>query len=190
MKIAIGICSLSCSGKDSVIDILSKYGFKKYSYTDLVLKPVSDKNNLPHARDSYRNLLIKLGSKADEILFEYVKKDDAEKIGIPNIRLKSSIDFWRNKSGFKFYLIKIVSDFEKRFERFNQRKRIDTNPLSIEEFKQLDENDMKMTDVKEILKKEKFDFIIENNGSLKDLEKKVEKMVTKILLNKKSNQQN
>ncbi len=183
MKIAVGVCGLTCSGKDTVIEILSEnYGFKKYSYTDLVLKPVSDERNLPHTRDSYRKLLTDLGQEADRILFSRVQKENSDRAGIPNIRMKSSINFWKNKSGYKFYLIKVEADLGTRHERWIQRKReIDKGVSDISNLSEVDKMDMEVNDLGEILKKEKFDFVIINNGTVQELNTRVEEIVKKIL---------
>ncbi len=181
MKVAIGVCGLTCSGKDTVIEILAGYGFKKYSYTDLVLRPVSDERNLPHTRDSYRKLLTGLGTEADRILFSRVQEENSERVGIPNIRMKSGINFWK-KSGYKFYLIKVEADLGTRYERWVKRGRgIDKGVSDISDLSEVDKMDMEVNDLGEILKKEKFDFVITNNGTVQELNTKVDEIVKKIL---------
>jgi dephospho-CoA kinase len=181
-KIVIGLCGLTCSGKDYVIDILSKYGFKKYSYTEKVLEPIAIATGLPRTREVYRSLLTRLGYLADLILYANVMLDGTRRVGIPNIRLKSSIEFWRKKSGFEFYLGKVCADFQTRYERFILRKRhIDENIKNTKELEYIDRKDLEVTDLDKILKEEKFDFVIDNNGSKDELENKVEQIMKKVL---------
>ncbi|MBI1978934.1 MAG: AAA family ATPase [Candidatus Aenigmarchaeota archaeon] len=168
-KICVGLCGLTCSGKDTVANIFAKHGFKKYSYTEKVLAPVAKSKNLPHTRDAYRVLLQKLGRKADELLFEEILKEKGTKIIIPNIRTSSALDFWRNKKDFKFYLVKLDADYKIRYKRYLSRKREIDPMVSKEDFNGVDEKDKKVNDLGKIINHEKFDFEISNNGDLQEL---------------------
>ncbi len=166
-QLAIGLCGLSKSGKDYVAALLNTKrfgGFEIHNITDRILRPVAIVRNVPQDRDSLRRLLTKLDNIANEMLFTHVYNTKARRIVLPNVRLLSTIDFWKNKSGYQFYLGCVKASEQTRFRRYMAMKRdIDPTLSSIEQFRRtVDYKDLDVNELDRVLEREP-DFVVEND---------------------------
>ena len=187
-RIAIGLCGKIYSGKDTVADFLvKKYGFKKYSYSSDVLSTIIKLARGIESREVYISLGLLLGKNfgkycLDQLLYGKVLNDNCNKIVIPNIRLLSNIEFWKEKSDFTFYLVAISASDEIRFKRWKKasgKKESHTYDSQIKtksNFLELSRKDFEETDLKKILSAQCFDFTINNDVSLADLHLQIAKM--------------
>jgi hypothetical protein len=177
-RISVGLCGMTKSGKDFVAGVMARreFGrFRSYNLTERVLSPISLVRNQPTDRDGLRRLLTKLDNIANEMLFVQVIADGADRIVLPNVRMLSTIDFWKHKSGYEFFLVKIDASEQTRYQRYvEMRRSIDPRVASVEEFRvSVDAKDLNVNELDIILKKGRFAYVIRNNeGDNTDLQVK------------------
>ena len=180
------------SGKDTAADyIVSKYGFKKFSYSTDVLEPMI---SLCQGEQT-REVFITLGASLDKLfgtfcldslLHKRVNQQKSKKVVIPSIRLFNNVNYWKNKSGFEYYSILILADKHERFSRC--MKLSHGKPLheydkllkTKEDFEILNKKDLEKTDLSVLLSKGKFDFTIVNNSDLINLYAQVDAIMEAI----------
>ncbi len=188
MEKVIGITGTIASGKDTVKKILqSKFNCYTVSLSSIIRAELEKKKNTNFSRKNLQDLgnelRRKYGGKILAMLaVEYLQKDK-EVIIVDGIRNPGEIDFLREKFKDKFVLIGVDAPAEIRFERI--RKRNDTSDPKIwEEFLEIDKRDKGENEPEygqrtgDCLKKA--DFLIVNDGSLEELERKVNEIAVKI----------
>jgi len=180
-SVAIGLCGEMYSGKDTAADyIVSKYGFRKFSYSTDVLKPIISFCQGKETREVYINLGASLDKVfgdfcLDSLLHRRIIQEASKKVVIPNIRLFNNVDYWKNASGFEFYLILVLAEQRLRLSRW--MKLLSEKPLheydkalkTKEDFEILNRKDLEETDLFNLLHNRKFDFTIVNNSDLMNL---------------------
>jgi dephospho-CoA kinase len=180
-SIAIGLCGEMYSGKDTAADyIVSKYGFRKFSYSTDVLKPIISLSQGKETREVY----ITLGTSLDKVfgnfcldslLHRRIRQSHSKKIVIPNIRIFNNVEYWKNESGFEFCLILVLAEQSVRVRRW--LKMSSEKPLheydkmlkTQKDFEILNRKDLDETDLSDLLRNRKFDFTIDNNSDLTNL---------------------
>ncbi len=184
-KIVIGLVSPISAGKGTVVEFLQKKGFLALSLSDRIREEITSRN-----QKITRERLLAV---ADELrqnfgsavlahrTWQIAQNQNNQKIVIDSIRGIAEVDFFKNKPGF--YLIGIKAPRKKRFVWAKKRAR-EGEPLTWEEFVKVDKKDFFSGDgqvgrnIPACLKKA--DDIIDNEGTVKDLENKVEKVLEKI----------
>ncbi|MGI6278799.1 MAG: hypothetical protein ACOYJ8_03275 [Patescibacteria group bacterium] len=184
-KIVIGLVSPISAGKGTVVEFLQKKGFLALSLSDRIREEITSRN-----QKITRERLLAV---ADELrqnfgsavlarrTWQIAQNQNNQKIVIDSIRGIAEVDFFKNKPGF--YLIGIKAPRKKRFAWAKKRAR-EGEPLTWEEFVKVDKRDFFSGDgqvgrnIPACLKKA--DDIINNEGTVKDLENKVEKVLEKI----------
>ena len=99
---------------------------------------------------------------------------------IESLRTIGEVEALRKKKDF--YLFSVDADIEKRYDRILKRK-IESDFVSFEEFVSNEKREMENKDLfKQNLKRciEMADFKFENNGTIEDLYKGVEKILIKL----------
>ncbi len=123
MKQIIVISGKQYSGKDTLAKILLKKlpDFKRIGIGDAIKIEYAKKNNLTFDeieknKHFYRNDLINLGNWGRNLDSMYWLKNLAcmDKIIVPDVRVKSEIDFFKSQNAF---LIRVNSDLENRSKR-------------------------------------------------------------------------
>jgi dephospho-CoA kinase len=179
--VAIGLCGAMYSGKDTIADyIVFKYGFKKFSYSADVLKPIISLCQGNETRDVY----IRLGVSLDKVFGEYcldsllhrrISLDGGKKVIIPNIRLLNNVNYWKYESRFRFHLILVMAKQNVRLDRWRKMPaekplhEYDRNIKNERDFETLNRKDLKETDLSKLLRTRESDFTIVNNSGLSDL---------------------
>lgn len=184
-KIVIGLVSPISAGKGTVVEFLQKKGFLALSLSDRIREEITSRN-----QKITRERLLAV---ADELrqnfgsavlarrTWQIAQNQNNQKIVIDSIRGIAEVDFFKNKPGF--YLIGIKAPRKKRFAWAKKRAR-EGESLTWEEFVKVDKRDFFSGDgqvgrnIPACLKKA--DDIINNEGTVKDLENKVEKVLEKI----------
>lgn len=191
-KIVIGLVGPIASGKGTVIKYLTKKGFLSSSTSDRIREEIllrgqkitrftltEVSNDL---RQYYGNAI--LAKKTAEI----VDKSGSDKIVIDSIRNPEEINYLKERYNMK--VIAVVADQKKRYELFIKRVE-NSQPMTFEEFKQLDDKELSgivgkhSQRVSDCIKMA--DFVIDNNGTLKNLEEKIEKLLSEFLPSNKYN---
>ncbi len=176
MKV-IGITGLNAAGKGTFAEQLKKHGYEYYSLSD-ILREVLRKKNVEINREN----LVKVGNEMREKhgagalglkLVEKFQNSDHDKFIVDSIRNPSEVDELRKIPGFT--LVVIEADPNKRYERAMARGR-NENASTFDEFITQENKEKSNNEKGQQLHKciEKADTIINNDGSIEELEKKAD----------------
>ena len=179
--VIIGITGTIGAGKGTVVDYLvNRKGFKHFSARGFLVEEI-ERRGLVNNRDSMvlvgNDLRSKFGSGyVAEELFKraLVSRENAV---IESLRTVGEIESLRKKGNFT--LLAVNADPRIRSER-NSVRGTTTDDVTFEKFLFDEEREMESTDPnKQNLKKciELADFVINNDGSLEDLNKKIEEIL-------------
>lgn len=184
MKV-IGLTGTLSSGKEVVREIIEK-NTSSYSVvlSSLLKEDALKKQGISITREIRQNLGNELRKQYGndvlvKIAVSFMQKNKDFLI-IDGIRSPGEADFLRGKFGDDFKLIAVDAPQQIRFERMNQRKR-EGDPTTWEEFVKLDERDQGKDEpeygqqVGKCI--EMADIEIQNDGSLEELQKKVDEVI-------------
>ena len=176
--VIIGITGTIGAGKGTVVDyLINKKGFKHFSARGFLVEEI-ERRGLVNNRDSMvlvgNDLRSKFGSGyVAEELFKRALEFGQNAV-IESLRTVGEIESLRSKGNF--VLLAIDADPKLRYERVSERGTT-TDNVTFERFLSDEKREMESTDPnKQNLRKciEMADFIIKNNGTLEDLNKKIE----------------
>ena len=182
----IGLAGPAGSGKSTISKYLYlKYNFYPITLSDILveeaLKRKGIEKNFRKDDEKVKNFLSKFGKELrketgrEEILamkaVEKIRKLKLKKVCVDGFRCKREVEYFR-KNFKDFYLISVKAEKEKRIER---RKKLDPN-FDIKDFEEREERFKR--NLEEVLKLK--DFEIENNSTLENLYKKIDKLIEKI----------
>ncbi len=182
--VIIGITGTLGAGKGTIVDFLVKNkGFKHFSARNLIVEEI-EKRGMINNRDSMvvvaNDLREKLGAGyVAEELFKRAEKS-GENAVIESLRTVGEIETLRKKG--KFVLLAVDAEPKIRYQRVSVRG-TSTDNVSFEKFLADEKKEMESTDPnKQNLKKciEMADFKIENNGTIEELNSKIEKIYEQI----------
>lgn len=177
-KIILGFAGLIACGKGTVNKYLvAKHQAKDFRFSSM-LRDVLDRLYLPQSRENMQHLSIILRQTfGQDLLAKVMAKDIAKNEGrlvvIDGIRRLEDLKYLRKMPNFK--LISLEMDAKLRYERLKIRGE---NPgdktKTWEQFLHDHEVETEAT-IPEVMKQA--DVIIDNNGSLEDLYKQLDKLV-------------
>ena len=176
----IGLTGTMASGKGEVVNYLKSKGFESYMYSDII-RDIANQRNIEPTRANLQKLGedIKKESKNFGILSkDILKKVQTDKAVVDGIRNVDEIKELKKRKNA--YVVGVTAPQRLRFNRIRKRNR-EGDPKTFAEFKRLDnlENRGK-TKGQEINNCFKItDFVINNNGSLENLKKKVDDVLSK-----------
>lgn len=185
MKV-IGLTGTISCGKERVIELLKrKFGIYHVRLSDIIHTEMEKKKqnfNRMTMQDMGNEMRKKYGTHILAMLaIEYLNKD--KKIIVDGIRNPGEVEYLRKKYGKDFILIAVDAPQQLRFERMLKRAK-KTDPKTFEEFVVLDKRDQGEGEPEygQQTKKciEKADFVIINDGSVEQLEAKVDEVISKI----------
>jgi dephospho-CoA kinase len=182
--IIFGITGTLGAGKGTIVEYLtSKYNFEHYSVRAFLVERIEEKG-LPVNRDSMVVVANELRASQSPsfIIDELYKKavESGKNCIIESIRTPGEVDSLRKKENF--WLIAVDANAKVRYERITARKS-ETDNVSFDAFVENEKREMTSSDPnKQNLSKciEMADFVIDNSGSLYDLQQKVEAVLKKI----------
>ncbi|WKZ25171.1 MAG: AAA family ATPase [Patescibacteria group bacterium] len=186
-KIVIGLVGAMGSGKSTVArHFKEKYQAGHHTFSD-PLRAIAKNLYLPETRNNLQNLFLALAQEfGEDILARPMKKtveeDAANLVIIEGIR--RSADIIELKKLPCFYLIGIISDEEKRYERITARtENIDDKNKTYEEFlkDQQKKPELLIADLIALA-----DYRVENNGEFEEFIKEMEKTIEVIILKSKT----
>jgi dephospho-CoA kinase len=177
-RIILGLVGEIASGKGTVVKYLTKnYTISTHRFSD-IMRDILDRLYVAHSRDSLQGMSSLLRNNYGEnILAKVMARDIAEDkndiIVIDGIRRMEDIEFLRKNQDFR--LVFVETSLEKRYERIIKRgENIDDRNKTLEEFKFDAQREAELT----IGALKKYtDVILDNNGTLKDLERQIEEML-------------
>jgi len=179
-KIIIGLTGPIAGGKGTVGELLRQKGFFFTSLSDRIREEIAQRGE-----EITRKRLQEVGDELREkfganVLAErtWALVSQKEKAVIDSIRSLGEVKFLQTKPGF--FLIGVDAPPEIRYQRMKERG-LSGEPLTWEEFIKLDEKDIKSglgetgRDIQACL--ERADFLIENTGTLTELQERVEEIL-------------
>jgi len=187
-KIIIGLVGSIASGKGAVADFLKKRGFWAISLSDRIREELKRERG-EITREALQATADQLRKKFGpavlaERTWQKVTEQGFSKTVIDSIRGEAEVDYLKSKDNF--YLIGVKAPRRKRFLWAKERNR-EGEPLSWREFVAVDKKDFKSGRGKMgrniTVCLEKSDFLINNNGTIKELEIKVLEILKKIKQN-------
>ncbi len=179
MKV-ITIVGLPGSGKTTAIEAIEDLGII-VTMGDVVRDEVK-KRNLEPSGKNIGKIAKELREKSGPAIIaekcvELIKKKNKEIIFVDGVRSLSEVNIFRKY--WKFPIIAIIVDEEKRFRHLFERNRSD-DPKSLEDLKERDKREIEFG-LDKVL--ENADYLIHNNYSIEDLKKKTRKTVLEIINN-------
>lgn len=179
----IGITGTLGAGKGTVVEYLKTKGLKHYSVRAYLTEEVK-RRDMPVNRDSMVEVGNDLRAKNGpaycvEQLYERAQEEGKNCI-IESIRTAGEAEALKKKG--KFYLFAVDANARIRYDRVVKRGS-STDDISFEEFVEDEKREMENTDPnKQNLGKvmEMADFVIENDGTIEELNKKVEEILSKL----------
>jgi len=182
-KLIIGITGTNGAGKGTVVDYLvNKKIFLHFSASGLITQEII-KRNLPVNRDNMiivgNDLRAKNGAGyIAEELIRRASSNNSNSI-IESIRTLGEVDKLRERGGM---LLAVDADQKLRYKRIVLRGE-EKDKVSFEQFVAQEKKEMESDDPnKQNLQacKKVADYLIENNGTLEELNKEIEKLLVKI----------
>ena len=183
----IGVSGTVSSGKDSVANYLvEKYGFKKITLSNY-LRAEARERGLSCDRDSLRKLQKKLRKEhGDDYLIKKVidtiqKKDHMKMKNVVIVGLRTVIETKLAKEKLKAKIILVDADPFVRYKRAKARRRKGF-AKTYEQF--LYEEALENAEFDFHKTKKMANFKIDNSGSIKEMEKQIDKIAKKLKLKK------
>lgn len=176
VSIAIGITGLIGSGKDTVANYIGKkYGFFVLSMGDIT-RDIVRELGLPMNRESQQYVGVNYKQEINDRMMKILKSHKRSVI----IGIRKYIDYENPKRllGKRFYLIFVKAGQKTRFERLKKRSS-ERDAKTFGEFLKQDRKEKEIFEFDRIFPK--VDFVIENNGTVEELERKIDRLMAKIL---------
>ncbi len=185
----IGLTGSLAAGKGVVADFLKKKGFVYISLSD-ELREILKENKIQITRENLQLWGNKLREeKGSDVLakraIDKIKNQEYKKVVVDGIRNPAEIDSLRNLLT-NFFLVAVDAPEKVRFERMISRNR-ESDPITWENFVRVDKKDKGVGEkssgqgVGKCIKKAKF--VLINDGSLEEVNKKVERLYEDISSN-------
>jgi len=177
----IGITGTIGAGKGTIVEyLIEKNDFRHFSVRTYLTELI-EARNMPVNRDSMVTIANELRAKytpsyvTDQLY--YKAKESEKNCVIESIRTPGEIDSLREKDNFVLFAIDATP--EKRYERIVKRNS-ETDNISFDTFVENEQREMNSNDPnKQNLRKciDMADYKFNNNGSIEDLYKQVEKIL-------------
>jgi len=176
----IGISGTFGAGKDLVAKYLERKGFEHFSTSDILRQLTLERGRKPE-RENYRITANELKNEqgGECLAKKAVSQRTKENVIISGIRRAEEIDYLKNQKE-KFIMLFIDAPLEVRHARLVERQREGEDKITMDELRNKEELEMSGGSSQRLdLCKERADFIIENDGSIEELNKKIDKILEK-----------
>ncbi|MFA6307891.1 MAG: AAA family ATPase [Patescibacteria group bacterium] len=177
-KIILGFTGLIASGKGTAAEYLKeKYGADTFRFSTM-LRDVMDRLYIPQSRENFQIIspVLRKAFGQDlmaKVMAEDVKNSKAEIIVVEGMRRPADIEYLKDVPGFRMVAIDV--DIKTRYERLIKRsENTDDITKTFEQFKKEHEAETEIY-IPELMKQA--DFTIDNNGTLEELYKQLDKLL-------------
>lgn len=190
MKIILGLTGPNAAGKGEICKYLSKKGFYTTSLSDILRKIAQEKKISP-TRINLVNLGNELRKKyGGGILAQWTIKEilkrkyEFDKVVVDSIRNTNEIKEFKKKFKNNFFLLYVTAPKKLRFE-FMQLRNREGDPKTYKEFLKIEKKEKSNKSIQQQIHKckELKDFYLNNNSTLDDLYKKIDRILEQIQLN-------
>lgn len=185
----IGVAGTAASGKDAAADYIVKaYRFKKITLSNY-LRAEALKHGKKPTRDYLRKLQALLREKyGDDYLINKVietvtKKDHIKMLNVVIVGLRTVIETKKAKEKLKAKLIFVDADPFIRYMRQKKRQRASGFAKTYEQF--LHEEALENAAFDFHKTRKMADFELDNSGTLKDMQRQIDKIMKKLKIRKK-----
>ncbi len=188
--IVLGFTGTFAAGKDAVISIVqNKFYLQCFEVnTGDFVREETRKRGLPLTRENLQmvsnDVRLKHGAGffGKKTVEQITRHSDKNIFLVSGIRTIGEVEELRKAFGNKFYLIAVDAPIEVRYQRVKQRAREGEHVLSFEEFKASQEKELRGPAHSQniIAAMNVANFTVQNNGTIKELEKKIEKILERI----------
>lgn len=180
-KIIIGLVGTLASGKGAVKEyLINNHEAKGCKFSD-IFRDVLNRLNIPITRDNLQKVSTSLRSNFGEDLLSKtiisdVGKIDSKIVIVDGIRRFTDMNNLKNLPNF--FILAVDADSKLRYERMKARNENEGDSSKTYEDFLKDENAEADRQIPEVIKTA--DFLIENNGTLEDLHRQIDKIIEKI----------
>ncbi|MFZ2154487.1 MAG: AAA family ATPase [Candidatus Moraniibacteriota bacterium] len=178
-KIILGIAGEIAAGKGTTAKyLIERYGASTHRFST-ALRDVARRMYLDESRENLQKISTLMRENFDDnilsmVIYKDVENDAHQVIAIDGVRRMADIEYLKKIPEFK--LVYVETSMENRYERIVKRgENVDDNTKTFEGFK-LDHEREAELQVREL--KNHADFVIDNNGTLKDLLLQVDEIVS------------
>jgi dephospho-CoA kinase len=184
MKVIV-IVGMPGSGKTEALNMIAEKGIHIFNMGDVVTKIEPRKRGIKKIDEYIENeirmdIRKKLGKSAVAVVTaEEIEKMNSETVAIGGLHSFAEISYFKKRFGNDFHLIAIEASKETRFMRISRRG---YRALDKKAFEHREQSYSKDFDIPAIMKKAEYS--INNEGTLEDLKKNMEKTINKILKKK------
>lgn len=180
-KVIIGIAGEIACGKDTVGKYLSeKHGALSLRFSQ-PLRDILDRMSLEQNRENMAKLSLHLRKAFGEDIFSKVilaeaKKSDNELVVVDGVRRSFDIVHMETEPNFSF--VYVEASPETRYERLTKRRQNTDDATKTQA--QFEKDALLETETQIRSLKERADFVINNDGTLDELQKQVDEIVAKV----------
>jgi len=180
----LGITGTDGAGKgEAVRYLVEKYGFAHFSSRDFILLEIR-RLGLPEDRNQLRLTANALRAEfGNEVVvkkaYERAEQEGKKKVVIESVRALAEADYLKSRQGV---LLAVDADPKLRYERV-QGRRSSTDKVTYEQFlahEEIEKNDPDPNGMQKARVIELADYKIMNNGSLEELQKKLDEVMQKL----------
>lgn len=175
--IIFGFVGLPCAGKGTAIEYLvKKHGFSYFSTSDEIRKEIRRRGQ-EITRENLQKTAGEMRQKHGPDIWakrawEKVVSFGQNQAVVDAIRAVEEVEFLKKQPGF--CLVAVLADARTRFQRMAKRSR-EGDPKTWEEFLKIEARDKNAEGRNIEACLQMADFKVENNGTLEELEKEIEK---------------
>lgn len=181
--IVIGITGQPASGKDTIADYLTEKGFTKFTMGDIIRAEMRGLG-LPLDRPSMSSFIERKKREAGlDYICKIILTKLEDKTTVPGIRSTEEVKTFRKELGENFVLVAVQTHIERRHKWATERNR-EGDQITLEQFKA--QEDKEKDDYASGLEVDRViemaDHVIDNDGTVEDLYKKVDELISKLTI--------
>ena len=183
--LVLGLTGKRGSGKDTAaFHLRDKYGFQILTYTDHVLTPILEKKYKEVTRENLINLALEMRKeKGNHILTELI----CRKIGkegfwvVSGVRYPEEYEYFKGQFLEGFKMINVGCEAKKRYERTKKRGTKGEADMTFKDFMDIEKKETEKVIDETITHAQ---FSVDNNGTIGELQKSLDKVVEKLGISK------